>query len=60
MLAEINAALLAIKVPTLTVDPFSTTGMAGAPRCWDRGILTSLGRGRVFIGLLADNLYSKG
>ena len=60
MLAEMNPAACPISCPAFTRSPFFTVGMAGAPICWDRGIITCSGRGRTEMGACADNLFSGG
>jgi hypothetical protein len=50
MVEEIGPWASPIFCPVLTLSPTLTTGLAGAPVCWDRGMTTFLGRDNSWIG----------
>lgn len=60
MFADTKPELWAISWPTLTLSPFATKIVAGAPICCDTRMLTFDGKGSASMGLLAEILFSGG
>ena len=58
--AETKPPASAMSWPTLTLSRILTTGFAGAPMCWDRGMTTMSGTGAVSMGRASVEAFACG